>query len=71
MSPNPTKRPDDSCCTCHLTAPCAHCTWYADRGLDDPPESFPDHSPVSAAYLGGQPRRRGFVELTRVELVTS
>lgn len=31
-------RPADSSCTCHLDAPCSHCTWYSDRGLDDPNE---------------------------------
>jgi len=31
-------RPVYSSCTCHLDAPCSHCTWYSDRGLDDPNE---------------------------------
>ena len=29
-------RPEGSACTCHNNPPCSHCTWYADRGLDDP-----------------------------------
>lgn len=32
-------RPADSACNCHNNPPCSHCTWYADRGLDDPDEA--------------------------------
>ena len=32
-------RPVYSSCTCHLDAPCSHCTWYADRGLSEPEEA--------------------------------
>lgn len=31
-------RPADSSCTCHQNPPCSHCTWYADRGMEDPEE---------------------------------
>lgn len=38
----PPTRPADSSCTCFDVAPCAHCTWYSDRVIDEPdgtPES--------------------------------
>lgn len=31
-------RPADSSCTCHQNPPCSHCTWYADREMEDPEE---------------------------------
>lgn len=47
----PPTRPADSSCTCFDMAPCAHCTWYSDRGIDEP-DGTPDSSKPDAADGG-------------------
>ena len=58
-------RPSDSSCTCHLDAPCSHCTWYADRDLDADAASHDTPAGKETAQAAVTPQPGDVVRLVR------